>query len=203
MTGAHGLDPALDVRLGDRRASIALHALAAETGLPVARLRGILLGLLLTSRCHAGAASTCPSSSDPPVLEAAEGGTTGWEVPERPEGPERFPTFPTFPNENEKAPVGTFPTLESRRSDAREGPVAMSDLVAHLARSLGEEASLPVLERLVADHPEALLRRALAVTLRVPAERIRSSRTAYFTGVVRRLLTNSPDSHDRTSPAPP
>lgn len=190
MTGAHGLDPALDVRLGGRRASLSLHDLATASGIPVARLRGVLLSFLLTSRHHEGAALP-----HPPSLETTDEGEATEGEPER---SRRSPTFP----KDKKGPE-TFGTPEPERPDAREGTHADGTLAAHLARSLGDEANLRGLERLVAGHPEALLRRALAVTLRVPAGRIRSSRGAYFTGVVRRLLTNSPDPHDRTHPAPP
>lgn len=186
MTGAHGLDPALDVRLGARRASLTLHDLATAAGIPVTRLRGVLLSFLLTSGHAEGAAL-----SRPPSRETTDG--EGEATEGEPERSRRFPTFP-----KEKRGPETFGASEPERPDARGGTLA-----EHLARSLGDEANLQGLERLVASHPEALLRRALAVTLRVPTGRVRTSRGAYFTGVVRRLLKNSSDPHDRTPPAPP
>lgn len=191
MTGAHGLDPTLDVRLGARRVAVTLQDLASAAGIPAARLRGVLLSLLLTSRHNEGAALPRP-----PFLETTDG--EGEATEGEPERSRRSPTFP----KDKKGPE-TFGTPEPERPDAREGTPTRETLAAHLARSLGDEANLQGLERLVASHPEAVLRRALAVTLRVPAGSIRSSRGAYFTGVVRRLLTNSPDPHDRTHPAPP
>lgn len=190
MTDTHGLDPTLDLRLGHRRASIQLHDLATATGLPVTRLRGLLLTLLLTSRCHRGAASACPIDPQP-QLPTAEGGTPGRE------GTERSEPFP----KDEKGPE-TFGAVESERSDAREASGSSSALAEHLARSLGDEGNLPALKRLAERHPEPLLLRALDLTLRVAPERIRRSRGAYFTGVLAILTKPSSSPYDRTPSSP-
>lgn len=189
MTGGHGLDPALDVRLGGRRASVTIDALAASAGVPVARLRGALLSLLLTARARAAAGSPCPSPSPPAATEgAAEGEPT--EGKSRRSG--RCPTFP----KEEEGPE-TFPT--SGRSDAREGRAGPS-LAQHVARSLGDEANLAAIASAVRGHPEALVLRALDVALDLPADRVRVSRGAYFTGVLAKLDTNPPP-YARTSSA--
>lgn len=195
MGDRHGLDPTLELVLGGRRASVSLGDLASAAGLPAARLRGVLLSLLLTSRCHAGAASPCPPA---PPATANEGEPTEGES-RRSERSQPFPTFPTFPNENMKGPE-TFPTSESRGSDARDGDTDPS-LALQVIRRLGGEANAASLARLVRRHPEAFVLQALDAAVGVPADRIRVSRAAYFTGVLAKLTKNHPPPYDRTPPA--
>jgi len=61
-----------------------------------------------------------------------------------------------------------------------------------LAKQLGDERSLAAIRRLVAEHPHDVLGQALRLTLRVPPERVRSSRGALFTGIVRKLAHTNP-----------
>lgn len=196
MRDVRGLDPALDLRLGGRHASISLHDLATASGIPVARLRGILLSLLLTSRARAGAGSPCPAPV--PTTEGEGEATEGESESGRSE------RSPTFPNENKTPrPFGTSGTSGPERSDARGSDGDHPVLARRLALSLDDAPNLAAFERAVRRHPEALVLRALDLTLRVPRGHIRKSPGAYFTGVLAALTRNPPPSHDRTPSSPP
>ena len=190
MTVAHGLDPALDVRLGDRHATVALDDLAAATGVPARRLRGVLLSLLLTSRARAGAASPC---LNPVSALEAEGEATEGESGRS----ERSPM-----SQNKYESPRTSGTSESRRSDAREAGDDGPSLAQRIAASLGDAQNLAALERVVRRYPETVVLRALELTLRVPRGHIRKSPGAYFTGVLA-TLTRNPNPHDRIAPPAP
>ncbi|MCC7537519.1 MAG: hypothetical protein IT379_14945 [Deltaproteobacteria bacterium] len=71
---------------------------------------------------------------------------------------------------------------------ARECENADVDAIAaSIAHELGDAANVAAIRRLVTTHPEQLVRDALARTLAIPSERIRGSRGALFTGIVRKL----------------
>lgn len=62
-----------------------------------------------------------------------------------------------------------------------------TEVARQLAVDLGDEVNVAAIRKLVAAHPRPLLDDALHRTLGVPADRIRSSRGAIFTGIVRKL----------------
>lgn len=66
------------------------------------------------------------------------------------------------------------------------GPADVDTLIAQL----GSDANRIAIERLASLHPRPLLYEALRRTLRIPPERIRSSRSAIFTGIVRKLAAD-------------
>lgn len=78
---------------------------------------------------------------------------------------------------------------ERERSDgrARDHEVDDATLARMIAIDLGDEDNLGAIRKLVAAHPRALVDQALVRALAVPADRVRSSRGAIFTGIVRRL----------------
>ena len=58
--------------------------------------------------------------------------------------------------------------------------------VKQIVKSLGEGADPQAIQGVLADYPDAVIRKALAATLAVPAERIRRSRTALFLFLLKR-----------------
>jgi hypothetical protein len=73
---------------------------------------------------------------------------------------------------------------------AGEG-VQRANLVDALAAQLGSDANRVALRKLAEAHPAPVLYEALRRTMRIPPERIRSSRSAIFTGVVRKLAAET------------
>ncbi len=65
-------------------------------------------------------------------------------------------------------------------SNPESVPTARFFTAAKLGRTLGEPGGSAALQAAVAAHPDTVIRRALAATLAVPAEKIRRSRTALF-----------------------
>lgn len=189
MTPSRPLDPSVELRLGERRAALTLHGLAALLRVPVAEARGALLAHLLASpRTRDGAASQRPPSG-PRAAPAPEG--EGREGEGR---RERFPTspFPTSPNV-------TFPERNNIGNvTSRSVAPARADGVARrVADALGDAANLAAYEGLALRHPPERLLRALDVALRAPAGRLRGARGAYFMGVVANLARRPPDPHAR------
>ena len=78
----------------------------------------------------------------------------------------------------------------SERSDgdrrARED-VDDDELARRFAVDLADEANVAAIRKLVVTHPRSLLEQALRRALAVPADRIRASRAAIFTSIVRKL----------------
>lgn len=144
-----------------------LIAVAAALRLPREHLRDTLVGLIL--------ASAPDDVALPNVWE--EGREEGPEFT----GPE--PELHTIP-----IPLPSVP-FTGRDGDVGEGtPRDGTAMTAEfLADLLNDHANLSVLKTLVAHTPPATLKAALDETLAVPAERIRKTRGAYFTAIVRRL----------------
>ena len=98
---------------------------------------------------------------------------------------------------------GTFEqNLEERsereRSDGHARETMEPEAFARfLATQLGDERNLAAIRRLVARYPRDVLGQALRLTLEVPPERVRSSRGAIFTGIVRKLAA------ENVGPPPP
>lgn len=108
---------------------------------------------------------------------------------ERGKGGEGNGTF-TFQNK--------VPERSERSSTSAPAPAPASSIPANtvtaqrLVEALDDPASLPYFERLVREHSAEVLSRALAATLRVPPERLRKSRGAYFVSVLRALSRTKP-----------
>jgi hypothetical protein len=83
-------------------------------------------------------------------------------------------------------PKPESPTLPSRAFTA-----------AKLARALGERSEGESLERVLEEHSDAAIRKALARTLAVPSEKIRRSRTALFLYLVKRNANEENEDHPR------
>lgn len=66
-------------------------------------------------------------------------------------------------------------------------------LARELAEALGDQASLDLYRAYVLAYPDVLLRRALAEARSVPQERIKKSRGALFTYLVRKYARRSDD----------
>lgn len=66
------------------------------------------------------------------------------------------------------------------------------NLIDTLAARLGSDANRLALRKLAEAHPAPILHEALRRTMRIPPERIRTSRSAIFTGIVRKLARESP-----------
>jgi hypothetical protein len=81
---------------------------------------------------------------------------------------------------------------EQRHGDGGVGEGAGPADVDTLVAQLGSDANRVAIERLANLHPRPLLYEALRRTLRIPPERIRSSRSAIFTGIVRKLAAAEP-----------
>jgi len=80
------------------------------------------------------------------------------------------------------------PQRSEREPRAREGgDVDDTTFARMIASDLGDEENIGAIRKLVATYPRPLLEQALRRTLAVPADRIRSSRGAIFTGIVRKL----------------
>lgn len=78
----------------------------------------------------------------------------------------------------------------SDRERSRWAPQANDrDLAHHFATALDDTENFAAILKLVRTYPEPLLDDALRRTLAVPADRIRGTRGAIFTGIVRRLAS--------------
>lgn len=94
-------------------------------------------------------------------------------------------------------PCETFQkNIEAERSDpersdrercAGESGVAIVELARRIAIDLGDENNERAIRRLVETYPRPVLEQALRRTLLIPVDRIRSTRGAIFTGIVRKL----------------
>jgi hypothetical protein len=83
------------------------------------------------------------------------------------------------------------------RSERSGSEVADDEAFARsIAVDLGDEGNVASIRKLVALHSRDLIERACRAALLVPAHRVRSSRGAIFTAVVRRLAD---ESHSRTN----
>lgn len=120
--------------------------------------------------------------SEPESMPDGEGGKGGGERSET-FGSE---TLDPKPNESERERSETF-----GRAHARE-----DDLATEIATVLDDEDNVGAIRKLIGLHPEPLVRDALTRTLAIPADRIRGSRGAIFTGIVRKLA------RERTTPTP-
>lgn len=75
----------------------------------------------------------------------------------------------------------------SERERRARGMRSDAELARQIAIDLRDEVHVVAIRKLVAAHPRPLLDDALHRTLTVPADRVRSSRGAIFTGIVRKL----------------
>lgn len=98
------------------------------------------------------------------------------------------------PNDNDTSPSVALES-HARNEDVTEH-TSDEEYAIHLARALDDMQNLPAIERLVREHPIAVLEEALRRTLKVPLSRVRGTRGALFTGIVRRLArSGAPPSH--------
>jgi len=81
------------------------------------------------------------------------------------------------------------PNRSERR--AREDDVSDEDLARRIAVDLGDEENVLAIRKLVVEHPRERLDRALRRTLSIPPERVRTSRGALFTTIVRKLAEHA------------
>jgi hypothetical protein len=120
-----------------------------------------------------GPAGTDPENSNGPAGTVPNDSTgPGGTVPENSTGPARR--------------SGTSSLEEPRAHEAAPRPLT----AVEIASALQDPAGLPIFERLLAQHPTGILRRALDLTLHVPTGNIRRSRVAYFMAVVARLAAS-------------
>lgn len=137
-----------------------------------------------------------PTTEAPRPLPPARGeGVGGGACPERSEtlGPETIGSETSGTLER-NLQERSDPLRSERERHARETDIdapASADLALRLAMDLGDRENVAALRRLVDQHPTEVLDRALRLTLAVPAERIRSSRGAIFTGIVRKLAAKT------------
>jgi len=111
-----------------------------------------------------------PPPEDPPCLDAPPSGEGGKGGGER----ERSRTF--------------FEQDRKERSEReRHVPTDERALAHRFATALDDTENFAAVLTLVRLHPEPLLEEALRRTLAMPAERLRGTRGALFTGIVRRL----------------
>lgn len=85
-------------------------------------------------------------------------------------------------------PVRTGPGSEPASAPA----ISRFFTVAKLEKALGEKGNRDALDGALAEHPDPVIRKALAGALAVPTERIRRSRTALFLY----LLKRQPHAHE-------
>lgn len=76
------------------------------------------------------------------------------------------------------------------------GERGIPETTKEITALLGAEANPLAIEKLVREHPRSLLLEALRRTQAIAPERIRQSRAALFTGIVRRLAREGFDSSD-------
>lgn len=93
--------------------------------------------------------------------------------------------------------TSTFPQELEERSDrersdapARERDVDDDAFARSVAIDLGDEDNLAAIRKLVLRHPRLVLEHARRAALAVPGDRVRSSRGAIFTGIVRKLAAD-------------
>lgn len=119
-------------------------------------------------------------SSEPPVVP-----------PPPPDEPPRLDS--PLPGEGgkgggERERSGTFVQYRKERSEReRHVPTDERALAHRFATALDDTENFAAVLTLVRMHPESLLDEALRRTLAMPAERLRGTRGALFTGIVRRL----------------
>lgn len=85
--------------------------------------------------------------------------------------------------------------LAPQKASPGPGEPPRTFTVGRLARALGEPGEEGALHRILENHPDDLIRKALAKTLAVPAEQIRKSRTALFLFLLKRYAEE--DNHPR------
>lgn len=163
----------LALRMGSAGVCFDVPELAQALGLDAGMLRRSLVALLA-------------DSSRP-----AEGKPT--------EGEERYVSFHTFtsivdrrPSTDQRSSIkqgySRTVTFPEGGGPGEGGPrIESARLAELLAEALDDWGALAFLERLATEQPRELLLRGLEIALSTPPERIRRSRAAYFTGVVRRL----------------
>jgi hypothetical protein len=152
------------------------------------------------------ASDSLPTTEDEDVLflEARGEGTRGGVCPSASERSEAGPERPLALQEILQERVGPQRSEHSERSDghAREDDATLARTIAI---DLGEEDHVQAIAKLVAMHPRELIEEALRRALDVPTERIRSSRGAIFTAIVKRLASqhphSSPHAHDTRAQA--
>ncbi len=167
-------EPTLDVviRQGNRSRTVPPESLAAALRLPSVTIRTSLARLLF--------ASFDPDTICDPAAprEPTEGvGNVGSET-----------SVPNVSDPNK--------TWERRERNGGErgglGERGESPLAAvGLAAALEDHAHLAALQALIAAYPADLVRAALTITLARPASNIRTTRGAYFTGVLRTLAARA------------
>ncbi|MFH1679077.1 MAG: hypothetical protein ABIH26_00355 [Candidatus Eisenbacteria bacterium] len=85
--------------------------------------------------------------------------------------------------------------LAPQKASPGPGEPPRAFTVVRLARALGEQGEEETLRRVLEDHSDDLIRKALANTLAVPPEQIRKSRTALFLFLLKRYAEE--DNHSR------
>lgn len=151
------------LRLGTTERRVPLVAIAAVLRVQPSALRDALGRLLLGAH---------------PIVPVVEGEPT--------EGEERFVSIISFRERTERSfdqVVSTKGGGAGEENTARPVNPTAEDLAA----ALDDWSSLGHLRLLAARYPSALLDDALRRTLAVPRDRIRKTRGAYFTGVVKAL----------------
>lgn len=108
-----------------------------------------------------------------------------------------LPSLP-FPGEGGKGGGERSGTMNDKeRSERERSPLSERDRAHHFATALDDVQNFAAILTLVRSYPEPLLVEALRRTLAVPRERIRGTKGALFTGIVRRLARDGfrpPDS---------
>lgn len=153
------LDLAIVIEAGTRSRMISAGALAEHLHIDAHALRLALLGLLQDACLATSSTASSRASGEPTEGERAE----------------------TFQEKK------LSETCRAERSDtfAHEGEVpALRDT---LSKALDDASSRAGLEKLCRAYPKALLFEALRRTQATAPERVRKSRGALFTGIVRRL----------------
>lgn len=98
---------------------------------------------------------------------------------------------------HEQVPVSLCCRQEHRDGGVGEGGRDATAFAEAIAAQLGPAVNRAALRRLVSMYPEPILSEALVRTMRIAPERIRTTRGAVFTGIVRKLATD-----DKHSPTP-
>lgn len=155
------------IRQGDRVRTVPVASLAAVLRLPSSTIRTSLARLLF-------------ASLDPD----ASGDVTDTREPTEGVGNERSETSVPDVSQPDNSPRRERDVGECGGAGER-GEAALD--VRALAATLDDLPNLAALEVLVRAHPPARLRHALTITLARPASAIRTTRGAYFTGVLRTL----------------
>lgn len=182
-----GRDLEIAIRHGGVEHVLPVSALAAFLGLDSALL-ATRITLLFKARRHLSTDAPVlshPAVPDPSAILSGE--------------PTEGVVQPTKPNQEEKY-LTHHTNQPNHGSDVVE---RASDLAldAHdLQAALGDDANLTALASTVRDVPVPIVREALAQALAVPSTRLRASRAALFTAIVRRMSpkNSNPSPYART-----